>query len=145
MHKLFLESCIVFLSCLGSSPRTKIQTRFSKVSSCYPAHVFSAPLPCILICHSSQPSTTGSSTATPSGSFSSGGTDGGPGGRGGPPNHLLQYANASARSDPWTPYSMDRKRIGKLMAELDIILTQYQYGGAGSDGDGDGVGVGVAG
>jgi hypothetical protein len=40
---------------------------------------------------------------------------------------------------------MDRKRIGKLMAELDIILTQYQYGGAGSDGDGDGVGVGVAG
>jgi hypothetical protein len=36
---------------------------------------------------------------------------------------------------------MDRKRIGKLMAELDIILTQYQYGGAGSDGDGDGVGV----
>jgi hypothetical protein len=40
---------------------------------------------------------------------------------------------------------MDRKRIGKLMAELDIILTQYQYGGAGSDGDGVGVGVGVAG
>jgi hypothetical protein len=40
---------------------------------------------------------------------------------------------------------MDRKRIGKLMAELDIILTQYQYGGAGSDGDGDGDGVGVAG
>jgi hypothetical protein len=50
-------------------------------------------------------------------------------------DQLRQYANASARSDPWTPYSIDQKRTGKVFAELDDILTKYERGAGGAGHD----------
>jgi hypothetical protein len=132
-------------SCLTSSPSRRVKHGSPK---CLPATQYLSSmlhLTCVLIRCSSQSSTSRSSIATRSGSYSTGGGGGGGGGgasggsgSNGTPNQPREYANASSRSDPWTPYSVDRKRTGKLVADLDDILTKFHRGGGGDASGGVG-------